>query len=138
LALGNHEGREAMRTGFALCLFAAAAGVAACSTYYDDGRHNYGRYAYDGRDYDRLGNGCGFFAGRGGELLDPWLACTREGQELVRYRFDGDRDRRVKARTADRANIWFRRHADTNRDLRLTDPEIRAALVNSSRHLARR
>ena len=118
-------------------LFAAALGVAACQTYYDDRGGPYGRYDYVGRDYDRLGNDCGFFQGKGGRLLDPWLACTREGQELVRYRFDGDDDRRVGRGTADRANIWFRRHADTNRDLRLTDAEIRAALVNAARHQRR-
>ena len=130
-----------MRAAMVAALFAAAAGVSACATYYDDGRDDrarYGRYAYEGRDYDRPGNDCGFFQGGGGGRLDPWLACTREGQELVRVHFDDDHDRRVKARTAERANVWFRRHADTDRDLCLTDPEIRAALVNSARYLARR
>ncbi|MFN3387659.1 MAG: hypothetical protein ACK40O_01915 [Allosphingosinicella sp.] len=119
-------------------LFGAALGVAGCATYYDDDRYGggygYGDYAYDGRDYQRIGNECGAFGGSGGHRLDPWLACTQEGRQIVRMRFDGDDDGRIGARTADDANIWFRRHADTNRDMRLTDPEIRAALVNVSRH----
>ena len=121
-------------------LFAAALGMAACATYYDDRGgygHGDGRYAYSGSDYDRLGNDCGFFGGSGGDRLDPWLACTEEGQSIVRRGFDKGQDRRVSARTAERANIWFRRHADTNRDMRLTDPEVRAALVNAERFAGR-
>ena len=124
-----------MRKPAVLTLFAAALASAACATYYDDdhGRSGWGGYDYVGGDYDRPGNGCGFFGGSGGARLDPWLACTEEGQGIVRRGFDSDRDRRLSARTAERANIWFRRHADTNRDLRLTDPEVRAALVNAER-----
>ncbi|HEY7808785.1 MAG TPA: hypothetical protein VIA98_00215 [Allosphingosinicella sp.] len=123
-----------MRKSAVLTLFAAALGMAACATYYDEG---YGRsgggFHYVGRDFDRPGNDCGFFAGSGGRALDPWLACTGEGQAIIRRTFDSDRDRRISTRTATRANIWFRRHADTNRDMRLTDREIRAALVNAQR-----
>lgn len=126
-----------MRVALVGTLFAAALGVAACETYYDDYGRPYGGYDYVGRDYDRLGNDCGFFRGGGGHLLDPWLACTREGQELVGHRYDEDDDRSIGRDTADRANVWFRRHADTNRDLRLTDNEIRGALVNAARHQRR-
>jgi hypothetical protein len=131
-----------MRTLAILTLFASALGMAACATYYDDGgRGGYGRsyggYAYDGRDFDRPGNDCGFFGSSGGDRLDPWLACTPEGQGIVRSGFDGDDDRRLSARTAERANIWFRRHADSNRDMRLTDGEVRAALVNAERYSGR-
>jgi hypothetical protein len=35
----------------------------------------------------------------------------------------------ISAETADRINIWFRRYADTNHDMTITDPEIRTALV---------
>ena len=121
-------------------LFTAALTMAACANYYDEygARGGYGGYDYVGGDYQRIGNDCGFFRGKGGEALDPWLACTREGQDFVRGRFDTDEDRRIGRRGADRANIWFRRHADTNRDMRLTDPEIRAALVNAARHIGRR
>jgi hypothetical protein len=119
-------------------LFTAALGISACTTYYDDyGRRGdpggRGGYDYVGRDYDRPGNDCGFFRGSGGDRLDPWLACTEEGRGIVRRGFDRDGDRRIGAETATRANIWFRRHADTDRDLRLTDPEVRAALVNGER-----
>ena len=119
-------------------LFAAALGIAACATYYDDYGSNRGGYDYVGRDYQRIGNECGFFGGSGGRDLDPWLACTPEGQGIVRRGFDRDGDRRLGAKTADRANIWFRRHADTDRDMRLTDPEVRAALVNGERFARRR
>ena len=128
-----------MRAAAIMTLFAAALGAAACATYYDDygsGR-SYGNYRYAGGDYDRLGNDCGFFQGSGGALLDPWLACTREGQELVRYRYDSDEDRRIGNDKADEANVWFRRHSDTNRDMRLTDAEIRAGLVNAARYSRR-
>ena len=128
-----------MRKATIGALFAAAIGAAACTTYDDYGRRDapHGGYDYVGSDYDRIGNGCGFFRGSGGDLLDPWLACTREGQGIVRRMFDRGENRRISAATADRANIWFRRHADTDRDMRLTDPEVRAALVNNERHAAR-
>ena len=123
-----------MRFAGITSLFAAAVGAAACTTYDDYGSRpvGYGDYAYVGRDYERLGNDCGFFEGEGGSALDPWLACTDEGRRLVRDRYD-DQDRRVTLATADEANIWFRRHADTNRDMRLTDGEVKAALVNHVR-----
>jgi hypothetical protein len=127
-----------MRKAAIGALFTAALGITACETYYDGhdgyGRGGYGGYDYVGRDYERLGNDCGFFRGSGGDLLDPWLACTSEGQGIVRRGFDSDDDGSIGRDTADRANIWFRRHADTDRDMRLTDPEIRAALVNGERH----
>jgi hypothetical protein len=124
-----------MRTATLILALAAATSVAACTTYDDYGGHSraYGDYAYDGRDYQRLGNDCGFFEGEGGSALDPWLACTDEGQQLVRDRYDEDRDRRVTLATADEANVWFRRHADTDRDMRLTDGEVKADLVNHAR-----
>ena len=126
-----------MRAAGIVTLFAAALGAAACASYYDDGMRGhdrgYGGYDYAGGDYDRLGNDCGFFEGSGGDRLDPWLACTREGQRLIRDRYDRDEDRGLSADAADEANVWFRRHADHNRDMRLTDAEIRAALVNHVR-----
>jgi hypothetical protein len=132
-----------MRAAAIVTLFATALGVAACETYndydrgYGGGRNDYGSYDYTGRDYDRIGNDCGFFEGGGGDLLDPWLACTREGQKLVRDRYDRDEDRVVSEATAEQANIWFRRYADENRDMRLTDPEIKAALVTHVRFTRR-
>ena len=123
-------------TSFAL-LFAAALAISGCASRNDDyGLGNGDDYAYAGTEYDRLGNDCGTFTGSGGDMLDPWLACTGEGEDLVRVMFSG-RDGRIDEATADRANIWFRRHADTDRDMRLTDPEIKAALVNHIRHASR-
>ena len=70
-----------MRTLAVATLFAAALGSAGCASYYGDrgygGGYGYGDYAYDGRDYQRIGNDCGGFGGSGGDRLDPWLACTQ-------------------------------------------------------------
>ena len=106
-------------------VFAAALGAAACASYddYGYGHGRYGGYDYVGNHYDRIGNGCGFFSGSGGDLLDPWLACTEEGQGIVRRMFDRGQNRRIGA--------------DTDRDMRLTDPEVRAALVNAERYAGR-
>jgi hypothetical protein len=38
----------------------------------------------------------------------------------------------VSEDVAHRANIWFRRYADEDRDMRITDPEIRTALVQAA------
>ena len=123
-----------MRKSSVAAPIAAALALAGCATY-DDGRDR--DYRYAGSDYDRLGNDCRTFGGSGGPLLDPWLACTGEGEDLVRAMFDRGHNGRLSRKTADRANIWFRRHADTDRNMRLTDPEIKAALVNHVRHASR-
>jgi opacity protein-like surface antigen len=118
-------------------LFAVALAMSACETYDHDGPRRghggYGGYDYVGGDYDRQGNDCGAFGGPGGDRLDPWLACTDEGQDLVRRMFAHGRNA-IGEDDADRANIWFRRHADTDRDMCLTDAEIKGALVNHARH----
>ncbi|HEV2746030.1 MAG TPA: hypothetical protein VGW34_01870 [Allosphingosinicella sp.] len=100
-----------------------------------DGDRRYGEYGYVGRDFaeDRAHGGRGRYGGEGGDALDPWLAQTRDGQDIVRMGFDEDNDGRVEGDTAERANSWFRRYADTNRDLRLTDEEIRVALRQAVR-----
>ena len=100
-----------------LTLTAGAACLSACATYGDYGYHD--DYYYGGADY----------AWGGEQALDPWLAETDEGREIVALRFDGARD----PQAAQEANIWFRRYADTDNDLRLTDAEIRLALVQASR-----
>ena len=132
-----------MRKAATGLLLAAALGVTACETYDDYGHRGggrYGGYDYVGSEYERLGNDCRAFQGEGGAMLDPWLACTDEGRDLVRTLFDRGRDGHMDADSADEANVWFRRYADHDRDLCLTDPEIRAALVTHARHrgLARR
>lgn len=141
-----------MRTTHAIALLLAAAGLSAC-TYYDDygygpGYHGrghdyvgwddfgrYGDYHYAGDYYDaqRWNGGGTYFGGAGVDQLDPWLALTPEGRDIVMLGFDTDDDGMIAGDTADRANIWFRRYADSDQDMRLTDPEIRVALVQGSR-----
>ena len=67
--------------------------------------------------------------GRGASRLDPWLASTAEGRQWVLQRYDRRGRGAVDARTARRANTDFRIWADQDRDLRLTDEEIRIALA---------
>lgn len=126
-----------MRQRTVLILFAAAVSVTACA-YYDDYTHRadvpvYGGYSYAGDAYaDEESVGMGF-AGEGASLLDPWLATTHEGRKAVMLGFARKDAGRLSPETARRANGWFRRYADTNRDMRLTDEEIRVALVQASR-----
>jgi hypothetical protein len=88
----------------------------------------YGDYSYQGDEYERLG-GHGDFRGPGAEVLDPWLAETREGWFIVTRGFRDGAEGYVSDEVAVRANTWFRRFADANRDMRLTDEEIRRALA---------
>lgn len=69
----------------------------------------------------------------GGDLSrpDPWLQNTREGQIILR-RALGDGGYNPSA--IRHLNIQFRRFADTNRDRRLTDREIRLALARCATH----
>lgn len=88
---------------------------------------------YDGRDY--AGPRApyeGDLHGPGVEILDEWLKGTTEGREIVTLGFRDAAEGFVGEDVAHRANIWFRRHADTNRDMKVTDPEIRTALANSA------
>jgi hypothetical protein len=131
--------RKAALAGL-LAVAAGAPGLAYYDQDYGDGPSPFaspgvhGGYDYQGQDYDRPGNDCAYFDGSGADLLDPWLACTEEGRELVRDGFDREESGFISEELADQANIWFRRHADTNRDMQLTDPEIRTALVNAARY----
>lgn len=111
-----------MRRGMIISLLAVALGVTSCA-YYDDYAHQrgYGDYRYEGRQFARSD---------GGSVLDPWLAQTPEGRDIVSTGFAAGP---LSADVAHRANIWFRRYADTDRDLRLTDEEIRIALVQVAR-----
>ena len=119
-----------MRARTIMGLLTLALGVSACA-YYDDYGHagGYGGYRYDGDSYERgLGAGDGF-GGRGGPILDPWLVETPEGRQVVLLGFDENGNGRISEETAHRANVWFRRYADSDRDMRLTDEEIRIALA---------
>lgn len=124
-----------MRRAIIAALFTAAVGVSACA-YYDDYAHGYrghvyGDYRYDGQSYAGWSRAPDAFAGSGAPLLDPWLAQTKEGRALVSRGFDEGRPGQISAETAHRANAWFRRYADQDRDMRLTDQEIRLALVQA-------
>lgn len=124
-----------MKRGAITALFAIATGVTACA-YYDDyalggpgwSGHSYGEYVYEGPR----------FAGTTRDLLDPWLGLTAEGRRVVGLGFDPRGDGRISEQNARRANAWFRRFADHDRDLRLTDVEIRAALDHALRTVAQR
>ncbi|MBV9881773.1 MAG: hypothetical protein JO276_02055 [Sphingomonadaceae bacterium] len=121
----------------------ALAGVSACAWGYDE--HYYGpgpagdapppvyrgrawaapqppRAPYEGR-----------LTGPGLAQLDDWLKDTPEGRAIVTLGFSDAANGVISEETADRANIWFRRYADTNHDMTITDAEIRTALVAASR-----
>jgi hypothetical protein len=121
-----------------LALTAAAAGLAGCATYDDrsyGGRdRGYGDYRYEGDAWGERRGG-GPLRGPGVDLLDPWLAETEEGSRLVRAGWEAARGGFVDEETAERANAWFRRYADHDRDMCLTDVEIRSALVWAEREL---
>lgn len=93
---------------------------------------HYDRYGYD--RYDRPNGGYGYYddewADRWGgddlDRLDPWLEDTEEGREIVHRQLGPRPWGEVSVRDL---NVSFRRTADSNRDMRLTDGEIRLALV---------
>lgn len=115
--------------------FVAAASLAALSAggcTYDGGygRNGPGGYAYDGGEWDGPRRAYeGELEGPGLVVLDPWLKETPEGRAIVTLGFREAARGHVGEDVAHRANIWFRRYADQNRDMRVTDPEIRTALV---------
>jgi hypothetical protein len=125
-----------MRRAIIAALFTAAVGVSACAYYDDYGYgyhgHRYGDYRYDGERFAGWSRAPDAFSGGGAALLDPWLAQTKEGRTVVSLGFDEGRRGHISAETAHRANAWFRRYADQDRDLRLTDQEIRLALVQAA------
>ena len=99
--------------------------AAGCATGYDD-------YAYAGHEWSgRRPLYSSELRGPGVSILDPWLVETREGRAIVTLGFRAARRGFVDASVARRANAWFRVHADQNRDLRLTDAEIRTALAQA-------
>jgi hypothetical protein len=125
-----------------LFTFLGLAGLSACALGYDD---YYSRPdpemvahpAYHGREWSapravRMPFE-GALTGPGLAQLDDWLKDTPEGRAIVTLGFSDAAGGVISADTADRANIWFRRYADTNHDMTITDPEIRTALVAASR-----
>ena len=132
-----------MRRAAITSLLAVAIGVSACA-YYDDygagyglpgGGVRYGDYMYAGTGYDRDGwdEGSMRLGGPGSDILDPWLALTSEGRDILARGFNAGPDGSISEDMAHRANVWFRRYADSDRDLRLTDEEIRLALAHAAR-----
>ena len=110
---------------------------------YGDGRHRYGTEGHQnyGQNY-RSGNGyhgnhgygerhANRFSGRGARKLDPWLSRTREGQQFVTDHYDVGPRGEISRRDAENANAFFRRWSDTDRNYRLTDAEIRTALIHT-------
>jgi hypothetical protein len=125
-----------MRAAIITLTSLAALGVAGCAynSAYDRAGHGpYGPYAYDGAAYaGPRAPYAGELHGPGLDILDPWLRGTREGQAVVTLGFREAAGGFVSEDVAHRANIWFRRYADENRDMRITDPEIRTALVQAT------
>ena len=125
-----------------IALLAVAVGVSACA-YYDDygdsfgsrGGSLHGDYMYAGAAYNRdsWDDGRMRVGGSGADILDPWLALTSEGRDILARGFNAGPDGRVSAEMAGRANVWFRRYADSDRNMRLTDEEIRLALAHAAR-----
>lgn len=131
-----------LRARLSLVAGLSALGAAGCAydmNDYDDygygraGDAPYGDYRYQGRDWAGGDTRFGGFSGPGADILDPWLARTREGRDIVTLGFQDAAEGHLDAELAHRINIWFRRYADTDRDLRLTDAEIRVALVQAAR-----
>ena len=119
---------------------ALIAGLMLTGCAYDRYGDGYGRGGYYDSDYrsgdgyrgyhgygDRYGSP---FDGAGARLLDPWLAETREGQKFVTDHYYMGFDGQLREEDAERANTFFRRWSDTNRDYRLTDDEIRTSLIH--------
>lgn len=121
-------------------LFGVAVLTAGCahSDYYDRGYGGSGYYQSDYRSGDGYRGRHRYadrhenpFRGNGARHLDPWLSQTREGQLFVLDHYAVGPNYEIGRPEAESANIFFRRWADTDRDYRLTDPEIRTALVHT-------
>lgn len=106
--------------------------LAACASFPSSNQtakaRNFGGYEYAGKAYAAAPRIQGYFAGYGGDLLDPWLVHTAEGRDIVRIAY-ADPRRIVTGHQGRRANRWFREFADTNNDRELTDTEIQAGLI---------
>jgi hypothetical protein len=117
-----------MRAIHLFTLGLAALGSAGCATT---------DYAYGGGEWAGERGEVEELDGPGVAILDPWLAETREGRSIVTTGFSDAAEGEVSEDVAHRANIWFRRYADSDRDMRITDEEIRVALVAAGSHHSR-
>lgn len=129
----------------ALLITLALAGLSACSWGYDG--YGYGAYsaygpagpAYRGREWAEPRRPYeGELTGPGLAILDDWLKETPEGRAIVTLGFGAAGGGVVSEDVAHRVNIWFRRYADHDRDMTITDPEIRTALVAAAGRYIRR
>jgi len=103
-----------------LCLLAASA--CAHDRYGYGPGPGYDGYGYSGDEW----SGADFDPRR----LDPWLEETREGRLIVERALGPDPDPAVFSQI----NLQFRQFADTDRDFRVTDWELRLALVRCATH----
>jgi hypothetical protein len=108
-----------MRRSACLILLAAL-GLSACG---QDRHHRVGFISEPPAPHD------GELRGPGVAILDDWLKETREGRAVVTLGWSEAHAGFVSEDVAHRANIWFRRYADRDRDMIVTDEEIRTALV---------
>jgi hypothetical protein len=74
----------------------------------------------------------GELSGPGVATLDEWLRDTTEGRAIVTLGFRDAINGVISEEVAHRANLWFRHYADYNRDMTITDEEIRTALVSGA------
>ena len=113
--------------------------TAACTTPGDKGysyrdRQPDGAYpVYQGGRYGDYGIG-----GAGAKHLDPWLSGTQPGTRLILAFYDRNYNGRIGVDRAGEANRWFRRFADRDHDLRVTDDEINRGLIALDAKLRRR
>jgi hypothetical protein len=124
-----------MRKRAFITLFAVGVMLTIGACAYDDyyyGRGN-GGYAYEGDNWRGERQPYeGELRGPGLGILDPWLLETREGRAIVTLGWNTAGEGVISEEVAHRANIWFRRYADYDRDMKITDPEIRNALVSAA------
>lgn len=111
-----------MRTLLLATFGAAALALGGCAHPIE---HAYSGADWEGERHDPEDE----LEGPGVEILDRWLAETAEGRTIVTLGFRDAAEGQVSEDVAHRANVWFRRYADSNRDMRITDDEIRVALV---------
>lgn len=117
----------------------SALALTACAWGYDDHGYRHGGHvgagpAYSGEQWVAPREPFrGELTGPGLAILDEWLKDTSEGNAIVTLGFRDAGEGVISEDVAHRANIWFRRYADQNRDMTITDPEIRTALVAASR-----
>jgi len=121
-----------MRRSVYLVLIAAG-GLAACA--HDDRGSDHARIGFISEPRHAHE---GELSGPGLAILDDWLKDTREGRVIVTMGWREAGRGFVSEDVAHRANIWFRRYADRNRDMTITDPEIRTALVAAAGRWTRR